>query len=87
MDAVARDVFLMLHRFEGHGNRDWSWDLEELDLALGVRGKKGVIGYDGYLRAYRIAGFVTGGTFVSRSGIRQAIEERRYNPEDPLQSS
>ena len=73
------------HRFVGHGNRDWLTDLEEYDLTLGVGGHlEGGIGYDAYLRLYRHDALETGDTFVSESTIQGAIDEERYDLENPL---
>ena len=73
------------HRFVGHGNRDWGWDIDEHDLALGLRGRlTDGIGYDAHLRSYRHDGGNSGDSFVSESAIRTAIEEGRYDLENPL---
>ena len=73
------------HRFVGHGNRDWGWDIDEHDLALGLRGRlAGGIGYDAHLRSYRHAGVNSGDTFVSETAIQSAIEEGRYDLANPL---
>lgn len=72
------------HRFVGHGSRDWITDLEEADAAIGVRGRWGSVGYDASAGWYRYDEVVSGGTFVSRSAVRRAIEEGRYDVENPL---
>ena len=42
------------HRFLGHGNRQWDSDLEDYDIALGLRGNiKDNIRYDGYIHYNR----------------------------------
>ena len=74
------DTLRVSHRFVGHGNRDWGWEIDEHDLALGLRGRlAGGIGYDAHLRSYRHAGINSGDTFVSRSAIQSAITDGRYD--------
>ena len=73
------------HRFVGHGNRDWRTDLEEYDLTLGVQGRSaGGIGYDAHLRYYLHDAVESGDTFVSMSAIQRAVEEGRYDIENPF---
>ena len=72
------------HRFVGHGSRNWITDLDEADAAIGVRGRWGSVGYGARAGWYRYDEVVRGGTFVSRSGARRAIEEGRYDVENPL---
>ena len=73
------------HRFVSHGNRDWLTDLEEYDFTAGLQGRfSNGIGYDAHLRYYRHDAVETGNTFVSESAIQGAIDEERYNLENPL---
>ena len=79
------DRLRVAHRFVGHGNRDWATDRHEYDLTLGLRGRfaRG-IGYDAHLRYYRHDATEAGDTFVSESKIQTAIEEGRYDLENPF---
>ncbi len=78
------DMLRVSHRFVGHGNRTWRTDLEEYDITAGVRGKLiGNLNYDGYLRYYRHDAVVDGDTFVSERLVREAIDEGRYDLENP----
>ena len=73
------------HRFVGHGNRDWKWDLQEHELTFGLRGNLPAgIGYDFSVRSYRHNGEESGATFVSESLIQAAIDDGRYNLVNPL---
>ncbi len=82
------DTIAAFHRFVGHGNRDWREDLEEYDLTLGLRGRLGGgLGYDAHLRYYRHEAVERGGTFVSGSAIRTAIENGGYDIENPLSTA
>ncbi len=86
--ATLPDKLRVAHRFVGHGNRDWLTDKQEYDLTLGLRGRfaRGIggIGYDAHLRYYRHDATEAGDTFVSQSKIQSAIEEGRYNLQNPL---
>lgn len=59
----------VLHRFLGHGDREWLTSLEEHDVTFGLDGTSAGVGFDAHLRYYRgdVAG--VGNTFVSRSAI------------------
>lgn len=73
------------HRFLGHGNRQWDSDLEEYDFLLGVKGKiKDDIDYDVYVRYYRYDVIQTGNTFIHGPTILTAIEDGRYDIQNPL---
>ena len=75
----------MAHRFVGYGNRDWHTDLEEYDITLGLQGRlSSGIGYDAYLRYYRHDAIEAGDTFVSKTAIQTAIDEGRYDIENPF---
>ncbi len=83
--ADIRDNAVLLHRFVGHGNRDWRTGLEEYDIAVGVRGRFGNgVGHDAVLRLYRYDSLTKGGTFVSRPLIEEAVASGRYDAENPL---
>ena len=73
------------HRFLGHGNRQWDTDLEEYDIALGLRGNiKDNIRYDGYVHYNRWDYAVAGRTFINEPVINAAIESGDYNLQNPL---
>lgn len=73
------------HRFLGHGNRQWDSDLEEYDIALGLRGEiKDNIRYDGYIHYNRYDYAVDGHTFINEPVINAAIESGDYNLQNPL---
>lgn len=73
------------HRFLGHGNRQWDTDLEEYDIALGLRGDiKNNIRYDGYVHYNRWDYAVAGRTFINEPVINAAIESGDYNLLNPL---
>ncbi len=73
------------HRFLGHGNRQWDTDLEEYDIALGLRGDiKNNIRYDGYVHYNRWDYTETGRTFINEPVINAAIESGDYNLQNPL---
>lgn len=73
------------HRFLGHGNRQWDTDLEEYDIALGLRGNiKDNIRYDGYVHYNRWDYAVAGHTFINKPVIGAAIESGDYNLLNPL---
>ena len=84
IDALPDRVFLA-HRFVGHGNRDWLTDTDEYDVTLGFRGQFwDDINYNTYVRYYRHDAVETGNTFVSETMAQQAIEEGRYDIENPF---
>ncbi len=87
IDTLPDKVFVA-HRFVGHRNRDWHADTDEYDLTLGFRGKIfDNIGYNTYIRYYRHDVVVIGDTFVSATLAQQAIEEGRYDIENPFSSN
>ncbi len=73
------------HRFLGHGNRQWDSDLEEYDIALGLRGDiKDSIRYDGYVHYNRYDYVETGRTFIHGPIIEAALASGDYNIQNPL---
>lgn len=73
------------HRFLGHGNRQWDSDLEEYDLALGLRGNIiDDIRYDGYVHYNRYDYAVAGRTFIHRPIIEAALASGDYDIQNPL---
>ena len=83
--ADIEDEAQLNHRFVAHGNRDWQTDVEEYDLAVGVRGRfASGVGHDTVLRLYRYDSLEKGGTFVSERLIEAAIGDGRYDAANPL---
>ena len=75
----------LLHRFVGHGNREWTTDQEEYELTLGVRGKvDDALGYDVHVEYYRNREVETGINLASLSLITAAIEDGSYDFVNPL---
>ena len=73
------------HRFLGHGNRQWDLDLEEYDIAVGLRGDiKDDIRYDGYVHYNRYDYVDAGRTFIHRPIIEAALESGDYDIQNPL---
>ena len=87
IDTLPDKVFLA-HRFVGHGNRDWRTDTDEYDVTLGFRGRFwDDINYNTYVRYYRHDTLTIGDTFVSETLAQQAIEEGRYDIENPFSTN
>ena len=83
--ADPGDLFVVGHRFVGHGNRDWKSRWNEYDISLGIEGLiTGNLGYDARVDAYRLNGSLSGDTFVHERKIRDEIEGGRYNLVDPF---
>ena len=79
------DLFVVAHRFVGHGNRDWLTDTEEVDIAVGLEGRiEEDFGYDARISAYRLDGFVDGDTFVHVGRISEEIQAGHYDLADPF---
>ena len=73
------------HRFLGHGNRQWDSNLEEYDLALGLRGDiKDNIRYDGYVHYNRYDYVQSARTFIHGPIIEAALESGDYDIQNPL---
>ena len=85
---ISSSPFVFLgHRFVGHGNRDWGWDIREHDATLGIRGTlSDGIEYDAYIRDYSHVAVETGNTFVNESRIRELIQSGDYDVTNPLAS-
>ena len=82
---VDETILGVNHRFAGHGNRDWKWDVDDYALALGVRGRLAeATGYDAYLQIRRYDADLDGATFVSESAARQEILDGNYDIQNPL---
>ena len=73
------------HRFLGHGNRDTRVDIENYDLALGLKGQfVSGINYDTQIRYYRHDNIQKAGTYVSENALMDAITAGHYDLENPL---
>ena len=82
--ADQNDLFVVSHRFLGHGNRDWHTRYNEHDIAVGISGRLTEdLGYEAYIDTYRLDGSTIGNTFVHTERIREEIEERRYDVMNP----
>lgn len=79
------EIVTVGHRFLGHGNRQWDTDIEEYDIALGLRGNiKNSIGYDGYIHYNRYDYVEDGHTFINEPLINAAIQSGDYDIRNPL---
>ncbi len=83
--ADANDLFVVGHRFVGHGNRDWKSDFDEYDVAMSVEGRLTEdLGYDVRVSAYEWNVAVDGNTFVHTPTIQSEILLGNYDLEDPF---
>ncbi|MCY3754251.1 MAG: TonB-dependent receptor, partial [Alphaproteobacteria bacterium] len=81
----SNDRLSVVHRFIGHGNRDWLTEFEEYDISLGAEGRLAEgLGYNARIKTYRFDAFLTGNTLVHAGTIRQAVEDGDYNLVDPF---
>ena len=75
----------MLHRFVGHGNREWTTDLEEYEFTLGVQGElDDALSYDVHVEYFRDRSVETGINLTSLSLITAAIKDGTYDIVNPL---
>ncbi|MDE0520615.1 MAG: TonB-dependent receptor [Boseongicola sp.] len=82
--ADEDDRFAIGHRFVGHGNRDWLWGYDELDIVAGIEGRLTEnLGYEASIDAYRLDGSLLGNTFVHADRIREEIAAGNYDVVDP----
>ena len=73
------------HRFVGHGNRDWTTDLDEHDVTIGVQGElQNQLAWDLSLNLYQRHEREVGNTFVSEELAIKEINAGNYNLIDPL---
>ena len=86
--ADGNDLFVVAHRFVGHGNRDWLTDTEAYDVAVGLEGRitEG-LGYDARVRAYGLDGLQSGDTFVHAGRIRAEILAGNYDLANPFSNA
>lgn len=85
IDISSSPVVLLGHRFIGHGNRDWGWDIRDRDATLGIRGTfTDGVDYDAYIRDYSHVVNETGNTFVNEAKIRELIRSGEYDVINPL---
>ena len=84
-EISSAGVLQLGHRFVGHGNRDWGWDIREHDVTLGMRGIfADGIGYDAYIRGYRQELDEASNTFVNGIEVRNQINDGKYDLTNPL---
>ena len=75
----------LLHRFVGHGNREWTTDLEEYELTLGARGEPDDgLGYDVHVEYYKHEEVERGINLQSVSLVSAAIASGAYDLANPL---
>ena len=75
----------LLHAFVGHGNREWTTNLEEHALTLGARGEPDDgLAYDVHVEYYRQEEVETGINLQSESLIGSAIASGAYDFANPL---
>ena len=73
------------HRFLAHGNRDWTEDLNEHDVTVGVQGTlQDNVSWDVSVNRYHRKEQEIGNTFVSESLAVEAIEAGEYDLTNPL---
>ena len=78
-------VVTLLHSFVGHGNREWTTDLEEHELTLGVQGESDDgLRYDVHVEYYKHEEVETGINLQSVSLVRNAIDSGAYDLVNPL---
>lgn len=88
LEVPASGSVTVAHRFVGHGNRNWRWDWDSRDLALGLRGEIDAgVTYDAQVRYFRSHGIEEGGTFVSGPLVRAAVLSGEYDIVNPLSTS
>ena len=82
------DLFVVAHRFAGHGNRDWRWDHWEYDASARLTGRLTEnLGYDVRVEAYRLDGSLEGNTFVHEGRIAEEIRAGNYDLENPFSTA
>lgn len=85
INANGNDLYLIGHRFVGHGNRDWHTENDRIDIAARVTGSLSeTLGYDVQLNAYEYDGDLRGDTFVLIDEIKSEIQLGNYNLIDPF---
>ena len=86
--ADANDLFVVAHRFAGHGNRDWRWDHWEYDVSARLTGRLTEnLGYDVLVDAYRLDGSLEGKNFVHEGRIAKQIEDGNYDLANPFSNA
>ena len=86
--ADGNDLFVVGHRFVGHGNRDWKSDFDEYDVAASVEGRlTDDLGYDVRVGAFEWNFSVRGATFVHAPTIQWEILSGNYDLEDPFSTA
>ena len=81
----ADEGVTLFHSFVGHGNREWTDDLEEHELILGAKGEPSdAFGYDVHVEYRRHRNVETGINLQSESLVSAAIESGAYDLANPL---
>ena len=82
--ADRGDLYVINHRFLGHGNRDWHTGYDEQDITAGISGRLTAdLGYEAFIDAYNLDGSRVGNTFVHAGRIREEVNAGRYDVTDP----
>ena len=75
----------LLHSFVGHGNREWTTELEEYEFILGVQGERDdAPGYDVHVEYYKNRTDYRGVNLQSNSLVAAAIASGAYDLANPL---
>ncbi len=83
--ADDNDLFVVAHRFVGHGNRDWLTDTGELHFSMNIENQiKEDLGYDLHITAFDRDGFQSGDTFVHAGRIASEIQAGHYDLVNPF---
>ena len=86
--ADTGDIFVVAHRFIGHGNRDWKSKWNEHDIALSIEGPlANGLGYDARIESYRVKASLSGDTFVHEGKIRTEVADGNYDLENPYSTN
>ncbi len=84
----SNDLFVVGHRFVGHGNRDWKSDFDEYNVAVSVDGRlTDDLGYDVRVNAFDWNVSQTGSTFVHAPTIQWEILSGNYDLENPFSTA
>ena len=85
IDISGSPVIQLGHRFVGHGNREWTNDITEHDITLGMRGKLTAgVDYDAFIRNYRQNYHQKGISFVAANLVEEQISLGNYDIINPL---
>lgn len=83
--ADGDDIFLVSHRFVGHGNRNWRTKSDIYDITAGVEGRlTSWLGYDAKLNLFRRDTAARGNTFVHGGKAAAEILGGDYDLRNPF---